>query len=278
MPRRMLVVFAHPDDESFGMASTIARYVAQGVEVSLICATNGDVGTVAEQHMTGFSSVGELRLAELECASAILGFHEVVTLGYRDSGMMGTPENEHPRSLWQAPLDEVTACVADVMRRLRPQVVITFDPYGGYGHPDHIKIHQATVAAFHSLQSDGARPQKLYYLSFPRRLMKFGLLMVRLFGRDPSKMGTNKDLDFKNILDRLLPTHARIPVREYYDIGVRAAECHASQLSGSPQGSFPLARFFLRQLQASEGYTRAHPAPRPGEPMERDLFLGTVVD
>src|SRR5271166_245404 len=104
MTNRLLICYAHPDDESFGLGAFIAKCAAEGVEVFLICTTNGDVGTVSPEKMVGYASIAELRLAELRCASEILGFKEVVTLGYRDSGMMNSADNADPRSSWQAPL------------------------------------------------------------------------------------------------------------------------------------------------------------------------------
>src|SRR5436190_194377 len=147
MTKRVLVSLAHPDDESFGSGPLVAKLVAEGAEVTLICATNGDVGSADEKFMKGYNSVGEMRLAELDCAAKVLGFKEVVLFGYRDSGMMGSADNNNPQALWQAPLDEVTDKIVEVIRRIKPHVILTFDPYGGYGHPDHIKINQATIAA-----------------------------------------------------------------------------------------------------------------------------------
>src|SRR5579859_4448075 len=106
---------------------------------------------------------------ELDCAAKTIGLSEVVTFGYRDSGMMGAADNQHADSLWNAPLEEVTQRVVEVMRHARPQVVITFNTFGGYGHPDHIKINQATVAAFQQLQAEPDHPQKLYYTTGPQK-------------------------------------------------------------------------------------------------------------
>lgn len=274
MTRRMLICYAHPDDESFGIGSTIAKYAAEGVEITLICTTNGDVGSVTPEKLKGYDSIGALRLAELRCAADILGFKEVITFGYRDSGMMGTPENNHPDSFWQAPLEKVAAQVAEVMRRIQPQIVITFDPFGGYGHPDHIKCHQATHAALDLLKNDAIRPQKLYYASFPRLLLRIGVAMMQIMGKDPRKMGQNQDLDAVAILEATLPVHARIAVGKYYEIGQKAAACHASQ--SNPRQSIPLASLLFKALSSRAGFTRAHPAPRPGERLEHDLFLGVV--
>src|SRR5436309_1317223 len=146
--RRLLISYAHPDDESFGLGGLIARYVAEGVEVSLICATSGERGTVKEEFLKGYDSVKELRLAELDCAAEKLKLKHIVKLGYKDSGMMGSETSNDADCLWQATEDDVTRRVVEVIRDLKPQVVVTFNKYGGYGHPDHIAIQRATTKAF----------------------------------------------------------------------------------------------------------------------------------
>lgn len=273
--KRLLIAYAHPDDESFGLGSVIARYVAEGVQVTLICATNGDVGTVPEEHLNNHDSVASLRLAELDCAASVLGIHEVVKFGYRDSGMMGTPDNEHPDALWKAPLDEVAARTAEVIRRVKPQVVITFDPYGGYGHPDHIKMHRATHAAWELVAGDAEPPRKLYYSTFPKTWIRIGVLMLRLLGRDPRKLGRNNDLDMQAMLDATLPVHARVNVSAYYEVGMRAANCHASQANPREVGGQNgIAKALVKWFSRNALFTRAVPVPRPGEASERDLFAG----
>jgi len=151
MTKSILFCYAHPDDE-IGIVALANRYMREeSARTTLICTTNGDVGTVDPEHLQGYTSIAELRLAELACATQAAGFDEVVTFDYRDSGMMGSPDNEDPNCSWQAPLESVTERVIEVMRRVRPQVVITFNTFGAYGHPDHIKINQATLAAFAKL-------------------------------------------------------------------------------------------------------------------------------
>ncbi|HEY7092874.1 MAG TPA: PIG-L family deacetylase, partial [Ktedonobacterales bacterium] len=192
--KSILACFAHPDDE-LGVASLVAQSVAQGTRATLICTTNGDVGTVDDEYLRGYSSIAELRLAELACATKLIGFTEVVTLGYRDSGMMGSEDNQHPESYWQAAPEVAAEQVAEVMRRVRPQVVITFNTFGAYGHPDHIKINQATLAAFETLQAEPKHPEKLYYTTFSKTFARAALRMAKLLRRDPRKFGRNKDLD-----------------------------------------------------------------------------------
>ncbi len=310
MTKRVLVSLAHPDDESFGSGPLVAKLVAEGAEVTLICATNGDVGSAEEKYMQGYSSVAEMRLAELDCAAKVLGFKEVVLFGYRDSGMMGSADNNDPKSLWQAPLDEVTDRIVEVMRRVRPQVILTFDPYGGYGHPDHIKINRATLAvmrrvrpqviltfdpyggyghpdhikinratlaAFQKVQSDPVHPQKVYYGGFPKRLMWLSLVWMRVRGQNPRKLGLNGDMDFQAVYDNILPTHVQIDVSNYLAIGKQAAECHASQASPIRRGGNPVARAVERTLLNTQRLTRAFPEPKRGEPTERDLFQGVAT-
>jgi LmbE family N-acetylglucosaminyl deacetylase len=273
MTRRILVSLAHPDDEAFGYGPVIAKYVGEGAEVTLICATNGDVGSVDEQFMKGYNTVADLRVAELNCAAEVLGFKEVILFGYRDSGMMGSDDNKHPQSLWQAPHEEVTNRIIEVMRRIKPQVILTFDPYGGYGHPDHIKIHKATLAAYQALQPEAEHPQKLYYGTIPRLMIRVGLMIMRLRRQDPRKFGRNQDLDLQAVYDALLPIHTKIPIaKKYAEIGEKAAACHASQIG--PQASNPIIRFVMKRALATNSLTRAYPEPTPGERIERDLFQG----
>lgn len=282
--QRLLIAFAHPDDESFGMGGAIAHYVQRGVEVSLICATNGDVGTVDPERLQGFNTIGELRLHELQCAAETLGIHEVITYGYRDSGMMGTTDNDHPGCLWQADETSVAGRIARDIRRIRPQVVVTFDQWGGYGHPDHIFMHRATTRAFHAA-SDPAqypehlaeglephRPAKLYYNTFPRAILRARVWQARLQGQDPRRIGRNADIDLVAILERQLPAHARINIGPYLDAWDAASDCHASQQNPRQTQNWldRLVRVFYRH----QYFTRAWPESNGPAPLEHDLFAG----
>ncbi|MBN1964353.1 MAG: PIG-L family deacetylase [Anaerolineae bacterium] len=286
--RRLLISYAHPDDETFGLGGAILRYAEAGVQVDLICATNGELGTVDPAYLAGYDSIADLRLAELHCAAEQLKLHEVVTFGYRDSGMMGTADNHHPDALWHAEQDDVTRRVTEIIRRVRPQVVVTFDPYGGYGHPDHIAIHRATVQAFDAA-GDPARypeqiadglepyqPQKLYYPIFPRGMIRLGVWITRLRGQDPRRMGRNHDMDFQAVLDATLPAHTRLDLRPYYDAWQEAIPCHASQ--ASPGQLFPLPDWIARQLFGWQSFYRARPEVNNGALRETDLFAGVTTD
>ena len=160
--RTLLAIFAHPDDESFGPGGTLAKYAYNGVAVHYVCGTRGEAGTVDPERLNGYPDVGALRTAELMCAARVLRLAGVHFLGYRDSGMAGTESNSLPESLHAAPLDEVASRIIEHIERLRPDVIITHDPFGGYGHPDHIKLHRATLRAYElrygvewTLEADG---------------------------------------------------------------------------------------------------------------------------
>jgi LmbE family N-acetylglucosaminyl deacetylase len=281
MDRRLLAVLAHPDDESFGPGGTLALYARRGVAVHLICATRGEVGTVEEKLLAGFPDIGALREAELRCAAAHLGLTNVTFLGYRDSGMPGSPDNQHPQALAAASQDEVVARLVPLFRRIRPQVVITFDPIGGYNHPDHIAIQRATLAAFQasaeaSYPAAGPpyAPQKLYYSTFPRGFLRAAVRLMRLFRRDPRRFGRNQDIDLVEIARQDFPIHARINIRSVFEIKAQASACHASQGGGPPRG---LVGALLQLTGSKEGFMRAFP-PATGRVRETDLFDGVVAD
>ncbi len=271
MKKSILFCFAHPDDE-VGLAPLVARYMQEeGAEVTLVCTTNGDVGTVDEQYLQGYASIPELRLAELACAAKTIGFSEVITFGYRDSGMMGTADNQHPDSFWQAPLEEVTLRLMEIMRRVRPQIVMTFNTFGAYGHPDHIKINQATVEAFQRLQSETEHPQKLYYTAISRRMIGLGIKMMRLLGKDPRKGGRNADVDYVATYEALTPVTTSISVKPYLSVAWKAMDCYASQIQipallRSLRGI--IGPFFLNKIELA----RVYPEPLEQEATEHDIF------
>lgn len=279
---RLLAVLAHPDDESFGMGGTLAWYAACGAAVFLVCATRGEAGEVDPHHLSGYGSVAERREAELRCAAKALGLSGVFLLGYRDSGMAGSPDNQHPQALAAAPPDEVAAHVTRAIRRLRPHVVLTFDPIGGYRHPDHLMIQQATVRAF-QVASDASifpgeeppyQPQKLYFHTFPRLWLRLIVRAMPLFGKDPRRFGRNQDIDLTSIAVEDFPTHAHIDYLAVEPRRVAAVRCHASQGGGS--GLLRDTFAWALRLVGSSGqdtFMRSYPPPTAGL-RERDLFEG----
>ncbi|MFP3853467.1 MAG: PIG-L deacetylase family protein [Anaerolineales bacterium] len=282
--RRMLVSFAHPDDESFGPGGTLAHYALQGVQIDLICATNGDVGTVDPELMRDFQSVAALRQAELDCAAQALGLNEIFLLGYRDSGMPGSPDNKHEEALAAAPLEEVVEQVTHYIRKVRPQVVLTFDPIGGYFHPDHVRMHDATVEAFHAAGDSDQypgdlppyQPQKLYFFTINKRWMKLLVRLMPLLGMDPTKWGRNDDIDLTALIDHDIPIHASIDTSEGMEAKELAAACHASQADEDGSPGF-LLNWIRRLSMQRDHFSRGYP-PADDNLKEKDLFSGIDLD
>jgi LmbE family N-acetylglucosaminyl deacetylase len=274
----LLAVLAHPDDESFGMGGTLALYARRGVKVHLICATRGEAGDASPEHLSAYASVAELREAELRCAAGILNLAGVHFLGYRDSGMPGAPDNQHPLALVAAPLNEVAEKIAAFIRQFHPQVVVTFDPIGGYKHPDHIAIHQATVRSF-KLASDPAfengmpayQAETLYYHVFPRGFLRVAVRIMPLLGIDPTRFGRNKDINLAALVaESNFPVHARINCRSVSQEKAAAAACHSSQLQSS-LASGDLLSWIARRMDGTESYMQAYPPPAQ-RGKKRDLF------
>src|SRR5512133_3958062 len=276
--RTLLAVLAHPDDETFGTGGTLAHYSKLGVNVYLVCATRGEVGEVPPEMMEGYTSVAELREHELRCAAQTLGLAGVFFLNYRDSGMPGTMDNSHPQALFAADVDKVTGDVVQYIRKLKPEVVIPFDPIGGYRHPDHIAIHNATVKAFHAAgdarlypgDAPAFAPSKLYFHTFPRGFLRLAIFFMRLTGKDPRKFGKNGDIDFQSIAEVRFPIHAEVDYREVADIRDEASACHASQGGAKITGG--IMGWFRKISGISDQYMRAYPPP--GKKKEKDLFEG----
>ncbi len=277
--RALLACFAHPDDESFGPGGGVfARYGRENVDTHLVCATKGEVGSHDAEHMQGFSTVAEMREAELRAAARELDLSSVHFLGYRDSGMAGSADNVHPDALAAAPQAQVISQLVQLMRQLRPQVVITFDPIGGYRHPDHLAMHTATLAAFRAagaadFEPGGLtpfQPDKLYFTVFPKYLLRIGVALMPLFGQNPRAFGRNRDINLLSIASEQFPVHARVDIRRYGEQKAAAAACHKSQ-QGLPRRG-PLG-WLLRRSNRTESFMRAYPPALPGL-RESDLFAG----
>jgi mycothiol S-conjugate amidase len=283
--RRILIAYAHPDDESFGNAGTIARYAAEGVAVHYACATRGESGEVAPSFLQTYQDIAALRTAELTCAARTLNLAAAHLLGYRDSGMLGSSDNDNPDSLHRASLGRVAGQLVALIRALQPQVVITFNTYGGYGHPDHIKIHRAAIAAFFAAGTEQYpeqlaagltpwRPSKLYLSTFGPAWLRFNVRMMQLMRRDPSRVGANKDIDLVRALSEVTDSTTLIDSRAYLDQKQAAWLCHASQLGGITGRLLRLPRPVRRRFTAFEQFTRVVPRWDQGQAMERDLFEG----
>jgi LmbE family N-acetylglucosaminyl deacetylase len=282
--KTLLATVAHPDDETFGIGGTLALYARRGVRVHVICATNGEEGTVTPEDMGDYGSVAELRtIKELPCAAETLGLAGLHLLGYRDSGMAGSPSNQNPDSLNQAPVEVVASRIATYIRQIKPQVMITHDPMGGYLHPDHIATHKATVRAFEmaadpDLRLDGLpphQPDKLYYSTFPKRMFRILIRLAPLFRMNPRKFGRNKDIDLVALAGEVkFPINAVVDFRTVVDIRNQAAECHHSQLASGPPSS-TLMNLVTRITGNKDWYMRAYPDGLT-KSRERDLFEGVL--
>ena len=278
--QKTLVFFgAHPDDEAFGAGGTLARYAAAGVKVYYACATRGEAGESAPEYLKGYASMGDMRWAELECSAHALGLAGVIHIGYRDSGMTGSKDNSNPEALIASPVEQVAGRMVKIIRDLRPEVVVTFDPIGGYRHPDHIAVHKAAVKAFHSAgdpkQYPDAgipfQPQKLYYSIFSRAFLKIAVKVMPLFGQDPRHLGVNKDIDLASLVEEDFPVNAIIHLtRQAKETGARASACYKSQLGGTPRRSF-LFRLVEKISRRNDLFMRAYP-PAVGRKKETDLF------
>lgn len=148
--KRILGMFAHPDDEVLGPGGTLAHYASQGAQVALVCATRGEAGEIADPSLASRETLASVRESELHCSANALAVCQVTMLDYRDSGMDGTLDNGHRDAFMNAPGEVVVPQLVKEIRRIRPHIMITFEPYGGYGHPDHIAINRHTLAAFHA--------------------------------------------------------------------------------------------------------------------------------
>ena len=276
--KRILSVLAHPDDEAFGMGGTLALYAMRGVEVYLACATLGEAGDIPPDFLQSSSSSAALRESELDCSANVLALKQVFKLGFRDSGMEGSPDNHHPDALVARPMEEVVERIAAVMRQVRPQVVLTFDPVGGYFHPDHIRVHQATVLAFDRVRQElkATDPQalsRLYYHTMPKSSAKIAVFWMRLLGKDPRKIGRNKDIDLVQIASQSFPVHVTINYRQVLEQREQAAACHASQ--GGGKKPFGLSAWLMRILSRPvDRFMQGFPEPMPNHRMQNDLFWG----
>src|SRR5438067_344043 len=199
-----MAVHAHPDDEVFLGGGAMARYASEGVRTVLVTCTDGAVGEIVDATRATPETLARVREGELRAACAILGIRELHLLGYRDSGMVDTPDNQDPRSFHQADFDGAVGRLVAIVRRTRPQVLLTYTEDGGYGHPDHIRAHQITVAAFDAA-GDATRypeqglepwtPSKLYYGLWTRTLFKRLVEGLREAGLPPPWEVENEDLE-----------------------------------------------------------------------------------
>jgi LmbE family N-acetylglucosaminyl deacetylase len=267
MPSRtLLAVYAHPDDEGL-CGGTLALNAAAGHHTVLVCATRGEVGQISDPILATPETLAEVRENELRCAAAALNIGELIFLDYRDSGMAGTAENADPRSFVNVPAEEVARRLVGIIRRIKPEVVLTFDPQGGYGHPDHIAIHSHTVAAFHAAGDDRQFPEegpawapsRLFYPMFSRDFFLNMRNRMAELGLDTSRFDRFDEFPWPD-----LQPNVTVDVSAVVDAKQEAFNCHATQFG--PDSPFRvLPPEIMRELQSRELFAQAWPEPAAGE-------------
>ena len=278
----LLCVHAHPDDEASKGAGTVARYHAAGVHTVLVTCTGGEEGDILNPEMDRpdvRERLAEVRMEELRRSAEIIGYDEVVLLGYRDSGMPGTPANEHPDCFAAAPFDEAVGRLVAEIRRTQPQVIITYpDDQQGYPHPDHLRVHDISLAAFDAsgdaaLYPDAGEPwepAKLYYSVWSRaRTLAVHEKFIELGLESPYDQ---RWFDRPSHDDRITTV---IDIAEWADVRPDALRAHATQVDPNSKFWFGLPPEVARTVHPVEEYilaqSRVGDAPPGGE---SDLFAG----
>jgi mycothiol conjugate amidase Mca len=275
--RTLLAVHAHPDDECISTGGVLARYAAEGVRTVLVTCTDGAVGEISDPSLATPQNLAEVRSHELDESVRVLNVSRLVKLGYRDSGMAGTADNEDPRSFLQSSFEEALQRVVRVVREERPQVVVTYNENGGYGHPDHIRAHQVAVAAFHAA-ADANRfaeagavwaPTRLYYAVVPRSAMRSFGDRLRAAGVEVpfQEIRDDEDLPF-GVADELVTTF--VDVSGYVASKRAALAAHRTQM-GPEQFFMRLPEAVFGDIFGRETFQRVvGSGPLP----EDDLFAG----
>jgi N-acetyl-1-D-myo-inositol-2-amino-2-deoxy-alpha-D-glucopyranoside deacetylase len=282
-------VHAHPDDECIATGGTMAKYVAEGASVTLVTCTLGEEGEVLLPELEHLAadkddSLGVHRQTELAAAMAELGVTDWRLLGgsgrFRDSGMMGTPSNDRPDCFWRTDLLEAATALVPVIREVRPQVVVTYDDFGGYGHPDHIQAHRVTHYAVALAQSETFRRDlgapwtvaKVYWTAFPRSVVVAGIDAMKAKGIEDEFTAMNPD-DLPFACDDDLVT-AEVEAVAFLPRKMAALKAHRTQVSVE-DGFFALADNVGAEAFGTEYYRLAAGTAHPGpDGRELDLFAG----
>lgn len=291
-PLRLLSVHAHPDDEASKGAPTIAKYRAEGILASLVCCTGGECGDILNPAMDRREvrdNLPAIRRGELESSVEAIGYASVDMLGYRDSGMPGTPENASADNFWNAPLDEAVGRLVSIIRRDRPQVLITYgDDQRHYEHPDHLKVHDITVPAFERAgdpawypeAGDPWQPLKLYYTEWsPTRIKALHAMYLELGLDSPFAGEWIEQVEARALQERIT---TRIEIAQHYHVRDEALRAHATQVDPDESFWFGLPQEVARDAHPYDDYVLARslvgdvPEPRRAADggFESDLFAG----
>jgi N-acetyl-1-D-myo-inositol-2-amino-2-deoxy-alpha-D-glucopyranoside deacetylase len=279
-PLRLLLVHAHPDDESLWTGGTIARYAARGVQVTVVTCTLGEQGEIipgnlAELGAWAADQLGGYRVGELRSACAALRVTDHRFLGaigrWRDSGMAGDPANDHPRAFVRGSLDEQAAALRDVIDEVRPQVVVSYGADGGYGHPDHVRAHEITVAA----AAGSADVGRVFYAV--QSASAVGAGVAELAGVDGLPFRLPADGELPVVPDDMITTV--IDVAEHLPAKVRALRAHATQISvwhdGAGNCAYALSNGIAQPVVPREYYVLGSGA---ADGCDTDLFGGLGID
>jgi len=283
--KRLLLVHAHPDDETINNGVTMAKYAASGAQVTLVTCTRGEEGEVLVTELANLASdkddkLGEHREVELKDAMAQLGISDFRFLGapnkkWRDSGMMGTTQNERGDVFWQADLDEASHELVKIILEIKPQVLITYDEFGGYGHPDHIKAHRVAMRATELAAEQGWQISKIYWNTMPRSVIQMGIEKMKEVGSDFFGAESAEDLPFAKP-DELVTTVVNAP--EYVPQKLEAMKAHATQISVDGP-FFALSNNLGLSVWGDEYYTLVKgekAAPFDSNGRELDIFAGVI--
>lgn len=284
--KRLLLVHAHPDDETINNGITMAKYAQEGVEVTLVTCTRGEEGEVLVENLAHLASnrddkLGEHREIELKNAMKLLGIKDYRFLGapdkkWRDSGMIGTPQNERSDVFWQANLEEVAQELVKVILETKPQVLITYDEFGGYGHPDHIKANQVAMKAADIAANQGWNISKIYWNTMPKSVIQNGIEKMKEVGSSFFGAESADDLPFAKP-DELVSTVIRGV--EYVPQKLEAMKAHATQIAVDGP-FFALSNNLGLSVWGDEYYTLVRgerSKPFDSEGREIDLFAGITL-
>ena len=282
MPRhRLLALFAHPDDEAFPVGGALAAHAARGVEIRLVTATSGEEGEIRQDGAATRETLGSIRRVELSCAVQALGLASHRVLGYRDSGMAGSEANEYPNAYINVPDEEIVEQLVEEIRRFRPQVVLTFESGGLYGHPDHIAISRQTTEAVRRSADANAfpgqlaiglepyAPVRLFYSARPQGFRMEWAQALRNAGIDfplPSPERAQEGTPAKEI-------HLQMEIDLHLERKMACILCHRTQVAAD----WPyhrVSRDVARTVLGREYYIQALPQIAPGETVADDFFDG----
>ena len=281
--KRLLLVHAHPDDETINNGVTMAKYAKDGAQVTLVTCTRGEEGEVLVAELSNLASdkddkLGQHREIELKDAMAHLGISDFRFLGapnkkWRDSGMMGTPQNDRKDVFWQSDLEEAANELVKIILEIKPQVLITYDEFGGYGHPDHIKAHRVAMRAAEIAETKGWKIEKIYWNTMPRSVIQIGIEKMKEVGSDFFGAESADDLPFAKP-DELVTSV--VHASEFVPQKLAAMKAHATQIAVDGP-FFALSNNLGLSVWGDEYYTivkgeKAAPFDENGR--ELDLFAG----